>query len=239
MNFCIRLLIIIYGLYFCVSFSGANLPGFEGFSSSTEGDNKAIESSNSIVDSSDLILWGRSLDLQDSMGPNASRLFNDWTKRVKVSMGITPREAANISTRKEMYALRKFLSKFVSYTKPDKDSLEAKQLERKYKYYLHLEGLAQKLNQNGLSSQYLTVHQLMEFHSQGRFIKNNSPETLNSRDVLLALEQSIEDLGGSSEAPLLTRVKKKFYTIVEYAIRAHAKKSNDGNASYLLKNGKN
>ena len=35
--------------------------------------------------------------------------------------------------------------------------------------------------------------------------------------------------------PLLTRVKKKFYTIVEYAIRAHAKKSNDGNASYLLK----
>ena len=182
----------------------------------------------------DLILWGKVLYLEDHQGSDALESFNDWAATVKVSMGITPRDAASISTRKEMYALRKFLSKFVSYKKPDDDSSEAKQLKRKYKYYLHLEDLAEKLNKRGLSSQYLTVNQLMELHSRGWDKKNTSDDTLNVRDILFALEQSIDQLGGSSQAPFLVRIRRKFHQIIEYAIRANAESSNDQNKSYLL-----
>ncbi len=226
--------------FFSLNYADSDFPGYEditydlndAYEQESDDNNQAsVEISNF----STLNLWGRSLNFENSNKSDLSEAFTDWADRVKVSMGITPRDATSISTRKELYALRKFLSKFVNYEQSDKNHAEAKKLNRRYNYFLHLERLADKLNKKGWSSQFMTVNQVMKLHSQSWSSKTNrTDDILNVRDILHALYSSIEQLGGSVKAPFLDRFRTKIYQLVSIAIRVQSKSSSDEKAQYLL-----
>lgn len=168
------------------------------------------------------------LKIYGQFGSEAQQKFSDWANRVKISTGIAPRDAINLSNKAEMYALRKLMSRFVSYEKPTEDTPQKQTLKRKYKYYKSLQRLAGKLNNRGWSSQHVTVKQLVDLRVKGFGDgQSDQEDTLNIRDMLFYLQDQIDQLGGSSKTPFLNRIRSKVILVAEQALRAQARNKND------------
>ena len=136
-------IIICSGGYSCLAFEG---PDFDDIGQVQYHGAESSTSSMTSEQTRDSSSGKTNLKIYGQFGSEAKEKLSDWADGVKISTGIAPRDAVNLSNKAEMYALRKLMSRFVNYEKPTEDAPQKHALKRKYKYYKSLQRLAGKLN---------------------------------------------------------------------------------------------
>lgn len=226
----LRVALYITIFFACCHFSScaAEDPDFGDFGNQSNRNNSARSSGNTPALKADHPELGEQMQFANQFGEAALKKLTDWSERAKVSEGITPRDAVNNSDKTEMYALRKFLARFVTYQEPANNDPQKHVLNRKFRYYKDMKRIAEKLNDRGWSSQHVSVKQLMKLRAEGwNNLRNDQLDTLIVRDLLYYLQDEIRKLGGVSKAPFLHLVRSRLIFISELALRAQARNQTD------------